>query len=219
MQAAPERISGIWVSQSRLSLGSCASIHECRLVLFRTPDGALPFIDIEEYPALAGLEQQIEWRSLQPFMNLPTEMARFDINLAPLEVGNPFCEAKSELKFFDAALVDVPTIASPTGPYRRAIVHGSTGFLAASGDDWYIYIKRLVKDPALREQIGHSAYIGGHRSLRAGAAGVRIGRVIDQLRGGAYAPAQPRACGESNAAQARSPCLASSAPTVHANKL
>ena len=147
--------------------------HECRLVLFRTPDGALPFTDIEEYPALAGLEQQIEWRSLQPFMNLPTEMARFDINLAPLEVGNPFCEAKSELKFFDAALVDVPTIASPTGPYRRAIVHGSTGFLAASGDDWYIYIKRLVKDPALREQIGHSAYIGGHRSLRAGAAGVR----------------------------------------------
>ena len=27
--------------------------------------------------------------------------------------GNPFCEAKSELKFFEAALVDVPTIAYP----------------------------------------------------------------------------------------------------------
>ena len=118
---------------------------ECRLVLFRTPDGSLPLIDIEEYPALAGLEQQIEWRSLQPFMNLPTEMARFDINLAPLEVGNPFCEAKSELKFFDAALVDVPTVASPTGPFRRAIDHGRTGFLATSGDDWYLYIKRLVQ--------------------------------------------------------------------------
>ena len=28
-----------------------------------------------------------------------------DINLAPLELGNPFCEGKSELKFFEAALV------------------------------------------------------------------------------------------------------------------
>ena len=114
-------------------------------MLFRTPDGATPLIDIEEYPSLTGLEQQIEWRSLQPLLNLPTEMARLDINLAPLEVGNPFCEAKSELKFFDAALVNVPTVASPTGPFRRAIDHGRTGFLATSGDDWYLYLKRLVQ--------------------------------------------------------------------------
>jgi hypothetical protein len=34
-----------------------------------------------------------------------------DLILAPLEFGNPFGEAKSELKFFEAALVGVPTIA------------------------------------------------------------------------------------------------------------
>ena len=121
--------------------GCSRKIRASRLVLLRKRDGTLPLIDIEEYSALAGLGQQIEWRSLQPLMNLPTEMARFDINLAPLEVGNSFCEAKSELKFFDAALVDVPTVASPTGPFRRAIDRGRTGFLATSGDDWYFYIK------------------------------------------------------------------------------
>ena len=63
-------------------------------MLFRTPDGTLPLIDTEEYPSLAGLEKQIEWRPLQPLMNLPTEMARLNINLAPLEVGNPFCEGE-----------------------------------------------------------------------------------------------------------------------------
>jgi glycosyltransferase involved in cell wall biosynthesis len=78
---------------------------------------------------LQGLHGQIEWREFVPLDQLPNEIAQFDVNLAPLEVGNPFCEAKSELKYFEAALAGVPTIASPTGPYRRAIRHGETGFL------------------------------------------------------------------------------------------
>jgi glycosyltransferase involved in cell wall biosynthesis/SAM-dependent methyltransferase/uncharacterized protein YbaR (Trm112 family) len=160
---------------------------ECRLVLFRTPDGAIPLTDVEEYPSLTGLEQQIEWRPLQHLMNLPTEMARFDINLAPLEVGNPFCEAKSELKFFDAALVDVPTIASPTEPFRRAIDHGKTGFLATSGDDWYVYIKRLVQDPALRERLGRNAYAAALAAFGPRQRALKFGRVIEHLRGGARA--------------------------------
>ena len=160
---------------------------ECRLVLFWVPDASLAFTDVEEYPSLIGLEPQVEWRPLQPLMNLPAEMARFDINLAPLEVGNPFCEAKSELKFFDAALVNVPTIASPTGPFRRAIDHGRTGFLATSGDDWYLYIKRLVQDPALREQLGRNAYIAALAAFGPRQRALRFGRVIDNLRGGARA--------------------------------
>jgi SAM-dependent methyltransferase/glycosyltransferase involved in cell wall biosynthesis/uncharacterized protein YbaR (Trm112 family) len=158
--------------------------RECRLVLFRTPDGALPLIDTHEYPSLNGLEEQIEWRPLQPLMNLPAEMARLDINLAPLEVGNPFCEAKSELKFFDAALVNVPTIASPTGPFRRAIDHGRTGFLATSADDWYVYIKRLLQDAGLREQVGRDAYIAALAAFGPRQRALKFGRVIEHLRGG-----------------------------------
>ena len=153
-------------------------------MLLRTPDGATPLIDVEEYPALAELEQQIEWRSLQPFLNVPTEIARLDIHLAPLEVGNLFCEAKSELKFYDAALVDVPIVASPTGPFRRAIDHGKTGFLATSGDDWYLYLKKLVQDPALREQLGRNAYIAALAAFGPRQRALKFGRVIDQLRGG-----------------------------------
>ena len=153
-------------------------------MLFRTPDGALPLIDTDEYPSLNGLEEQIEWRPLQPLMNLPAEMARLDINLAPLEVGNPFCEAKSELKFFDAALVNVPTIASPTGPFRRAIDHGRTGFLATSADDWYVYIKRLVQDAGLREQVGRNAYIAALAAFGPRQRALKFGRVIEHLRGG-----------------------------------
>ena len=159
---------------------------ECRLVLFRTDTGTT-LIDIEEYPELAGLEDQIEWRPLQHFSKLPAEMARFDINLAPLEVGNPFCEAKSQLKFFEAGLVNSPTVASPTGPFRDCMVHGKTGFLAVSGDDWYASLKQLVVDPALRDRVGRAAYLASLAQFGPRRRALDFGCVLDQLRGGTTA--------------------------------
>jgi len=159
----------------------------CRLVLFRGPGGQLPCVDVAEFPCFSGLEDRIEWRPVQPLADLPRELARFDINLAPVEYGNPFCEAKSELKFFEAALVEVPTVASPTGPFRRAIDHGETGFLAASADDWYIYVKRLVEDPPLRAKLAHAAYYSALAKFGPRQRMLRYGCVIDQLQGGARA--------------------------------
>jgi len=131
---------------------------QCRLVLFRSPDGSLPVLDIEEFSAFQGIEDRIEWHNFVPLPQFPEKIALFDVNLAPLEVGNVFCEAKSELKFFEAALVDVPTIASPTGPYRRVIWHGQTGFLANSSSDWYTHLLRLVDDPVLRHRVARAAH-------------------------------------------------------------
>jgi glycosyltransferase involved in cell wall biosynthesis/GT2 family glycosyltransferase/SAM-dependent methyltransferase len=160
---------------------------DCRLVLYRMADGRQPMVDVEEYPALLGLTDRIEWRALRSLADLPEEIARFDVNLAPLELGNPFCEAKSELKFFEAALAGVPTIASPTGPYRRAIEHGKTGFLAASADDWYGYLRILIEDPALRDRIGRAAYQEALARFGPLARTTRFGRVVTQLGGGVAA--------------------------------
>jgi GT2 family glycosyltransferase/glycosyltransferase involved in cell wall biosynthesis/SAM-dependent methyltransferase len=157
----------------------------CRLILFRTLNG--PLVDPVEFPQLARVQSQIEWRDAVPLAELPREMARFDINLAPLEFGNPYCEAKSELKFFEAALVDVPTIASPTGPFRRAIDHGKTGFLAASADDWLVYLRRLVSDAALRSAMGRAAYRAALSRFGPETKALRFGNVIEQLRGGVAA--------------------------------
>jgi tetratricopeptide (TPR) repeat protein/SAM-dependent methyltransferase/uncharacterized protein YbaR (Trm112 family) len=126
----------------------------CRLVVFRSEQHIL---DLDEFASLSGLTDQIEWRTLVPLQHLPNELARFDINLAPLEVGNPFCEAKSELKFFEAALAGVVTIASPTGPFRRAIRHAETGFLAGSTAEWHDSLVRLIADPILRRRIAANA--------------------------------------------------------------
>jgi len=130
---------------------------KCRFVLFRAPGGSVVQLDPDEFPALAGLENWIEWRELVPLAELPNELARFDINLAPLEVGNPFCEAKSELKYYEAALVDVCTVASPTGPMRRAIRDGETGRLADTAEAWYAALLDLVDDPPLRQRLARAA--------------------------------------------------------------
>ncbi|EKD69862.1 MAG: hypothetical protein ACD_46C00712G0008 [uncultured bacterium] len=134
-------------------------LHErlnCRLILFRK--GSLPCIDIDEFPALLAVSQQIEWREMVPLKELPWEMARFDINLAPLEVGNVFCEAKSELKFFESALVEVPIVASPTQPFYDAIEDGKSGFLATDDNSWYTILSNLIDNSTLRKQIGRYAY-------------------------------------------------------------
>jgi GT2 family glycosyltransferase/glycosyltransferase involved in cell wall biosynthesis len=128
-----------------------------RLVLFRQTHQSM--LDINEFPSFSGLEEQIEWRPFVSLAELSSEIARFDINLAPLEVGNPYVEAKSELKYFDAALVKVPTIASPTRPFRDAISHGLNGMLACNPEEWEQQIQTLVDDPGLRERLAHMAYL------------------------------------------------------------
>ncbi len=123
-----------------------------RLVLWRET------VNLTEFPELEQLAGQIEWRDRVPRDQTPREYAKFDINIAPLEVGNPFCEGKSELKFFEAALVGIPTVASPTQPFVETIRHGETGFLAKDDQQWYTLLRDLVQSPELRASIGTRAY-------------------------------------------------------------
>lgn len=115
-------------------------------------------LQLDEFPELQRFADRIEQRSLVAHSELPMELARFDINLAPLELGNPFCEAKSELKYYEAALVSVPTIATATATFAAAITHGVTGFLADDIEGWYAALKKLVQSPSLRQQVAVSAY-------------------------------------------------------------
>lgn len=84
-------------------------------------------------------------------------VARMDINIAPLEIGNPFCEAKSELKFFEAGILRVPTIATATRTFREAIEDGVDGFVASGTEEWCEKLDKLVADREFRENMGDSA--------------------------------------------------------------
>lgn len=104
----------------------------------------------------AEIEDRISVRPLVPHVNLPFELARFDINLTPLK-RNAFCDAKSPLKFFESGLVDVPTIAT-RNPTYESIEAISNGCILADGPDtWREHILRLADETALRQHLGKSA--------------------------------------------------------------
>lgn len=83
-------------------------------------------------------------------------MASVDINLAPLELNNPFCEAKSELKFFEAGIVGIPTVAVANRTFSEAITDGLDGFLAHN-TEWAGKLEKLILDGNLRREMGQKA--------------------------------------------------------------
>lgn len=98
---------------------------------------------------------QIEYRGMVDFLTLQKEISEVDVNIAPLS-DNVFSNCKSELKYFEAGLVEVPTVASPTYAYEKAIDSGKNGILCQPGE-WYDAILKLYRDVEYGEKIGETA--------------------------------------------------------------
>lgn len=127
-------------------------------LLGRCPQAGLTLIgaldDGGNWGVLAGRVQRIP---LVPWRKLPAVLAALAINLAPLVVDNPFAQSKSEIKYVEAALVGVPTVASPTAAFREAIRPGQNGDLAGSPAEWEQILVNLVENPARCYELGKAA--------------------------------------------------------------
>lgn len=106
---------------------------------------------------LEKFQDRVESLSYVPRKEHFENIARCDINIVPLETGNPFCEAKSELKFFEAGIMGIPTVASATVPYCEAISDGVDGFVAKNDEEWFQKLSHLIEDEKLRLEIGEKA--------------------------------------------------------------
>jgi 2-polyprenyl-3-methyl-5-hydroxy-6-metoxy-1,4-benzoquinol methylase/glycosyltransferase involved in cell wall biosynthesis len=105
----------------------------------------------------ARFGDRIELHRPVPWQDLPRLIRRVDINLAPLELDNPFTECKSSLKYFETAILGVPTVASDLEPYRKSVAHGENGYLCRTEEEWFRCISCLIEDPSLREKMGSMA--------------------------------------------------------------
>ena len=106
---------------------------------------------------------------IQPWRRLPEILATIDINLAPLEPDNPFTNAKSCVKYLEAALVGVPTIASPRPDFARTIENGVNGLLAEGAQQWSESVRGLVESERLRRKLGQAASEDVRRNHTTGA--------------------------------------------------
>lgn len=87
---------------------------------------------------------RIEYLPMQNYISLQKKIAECDINLVPLLV-NEFTHCKSELKYFEAAIVGTISVASPTYIYKNIIKDGENGFLAQQGG-WLEKIEKIIEN-------------------------------------------------------------------------
>jgi GT2 family glycosyltransferase len=72
---------------------------------------------------------------------------------------NDFINAKSGLKYYNAAAAAKPFVSTPQPScYAEIIQHGVNGFLVESTDDFLNIILRLYDDRTLREKVGQRAF-------------------------------------------------------------
>jgi glycosyltransferase involved in cell wall biosynthesis len=111
---------------------------------------------LEKDNELNEFEDRIITLSLVPRGEHFRNIQKADINLIPLETS-PFCEAKSELKFFEAGILGIPTVAMCNETFSRAIEDGFTGFLAGNTLEWTKKLSQLVENEKLRKEMGEKA--------------------------------------------------------------
>lgn len=101
------------------------------------------YLDIPEY--FVEVKNQIIHKDFTDPLNLQLELAKAHVNIAPLEI-NEFNHSKSELKYFEAAIVETVTVASLTDTYKRCIINDENGMLAEKNRDWYTSILSLINN-------------------------------------------------------------------------
>lgn len=80
----------------------------------------------------------------------------FHVALAPLR-PHVFNRSKSPVKAIEMAARGIPIVASDTGPYPEFVRHGVTGFLPSRPHEWPKYLRELVNDQAMRDEMGAAA--------------------------------------------------------------
>ena len=103
-------------------------------------------------------KKQIKRIRYMNYLKLLEFTSKIDINIAPLEMNNPYNEGKSELKIFESALVGVPSVVSAVDSYSKCVKNGMDGFLAKNRQEWFDYLSALIEDKELRRKIGDEAY-------------------------------------------------------------
>lgn len=139
---------------------------------------------------IGPLDPGKDWGNLAPrirrlplvsWRELPEYLVQFDINLAPLVMDNPFAQSKSEIKYMEAALVRVPTIASPTDAYHFAIRPGENGYLATNDSEWEEALALLTEQPHQPRTSGEEAYTQVRQSYHPELRAAELLSTLDQI--------------------------------------
>ena len=102
------------------------------------------YMDLPDQWDYLKSDGKMVFTAFQSFTGLQYEQAKVDVNVVPL-VNNLFSNCKSELKYFENAIVGTVTCATPTYSFQKAIESGSNGYLCNEGE-WYGALEKIYQD-------------------------------------------------------------------------
>ena len=114
------------------------------------------FMTLENELAVFHDEGRVIFKPICSYEELQYEIAEVDLNVAPL-VNYYFNDCKSELKFFESAIVKVPSVMSAVGVYNDIIKNGENGFICKE-NEWFDTLEKMYLDRELSEKIAENAY-------------------------------------------------------------
>lgn len=112
---------------------------------------------LELNPIFDTYKKQIHRISRLSSKNYFNEISQYDIALMPL-THTFFNECKSNIKYIEASILNIPSVASDIYEFRHAIEDGENGFLASTEEEWYAKIRQLILDSDLRKKIAQKAF-------------------------------------------------------------
>jgi glycosyltransferase involved in cell wall biosynthesis len=110
------------------------------------------------------------------------ETATFDVGLMPLP-DNRWTQGKCGFKALQYMALGIPAVCSPVGVNRDIIHDGVDGFFAATHQDWFPIVARLLKDSFLREAIGRAGRRRVEAAFSLATHGPRFVRAIEKVAG------------------------------------
>lgn len=108
-------------------------------------------------------------------------LADVDINLSVLE-PSLVTDAKSEIKWMEAAMFGIPSVLSDTRTHRETIEDGVTGLLCRTKEEFAQALERLIISAELRETIGNAARKAVLETYSIEVLGQNLTRIFDTVR-------------------------------------
>lgn len=108
------------------------------------------------------------------------ELAACDIGISWLP-NDTWSLGKCGLKVLQYMAAGLPVVANPVGMNEEMVLHGQTGYLAETPEEWARAICRLAHDPQLRHRMGQAAraYVAARFSVECWAP--RFAALIDRF--------------------------------------
>ena len=105
------------------------------------------------------------------------ELAHADIGISWLS-DDSWSRGKCGLKVLQYMAAGLPVVANRVGMNRHMVIHGETGLLADSPDEWADAIARLAADPELRSRMGAAGRRVVEQHYAVDRWGPRFARII-----------------------------------------